>query len=725
MRRAATALVPFLCAPLSLPSQDVAHEHPRPEVAIRCIANDQAPRLDGWLTDPCWADAPVIGELRQFEPVDGAPPTQRTVVRILHDATAIYLAIECFDTSPGTIRTTQRARDAQLDPDDRVEWYFDTFLSRRNAYWFQIGAAGSRGDALIGDNGARFTKTWDCIWDGHSHVTEQGWQAEVAIPFQSLAFAPDETSWGFNLRREHRALNETDQWANIDRSSSFFRIGEAGTITGFGPRRGGIGLDVKPYAAAGASRERASPSRTSTDTDAGLDVTWRATPGLTFTATTFTDFAETEVDDRQINLTRFPLFFPEKRDFFLADASRFDFGPSSNSSQLLPYFSRRIGRTGDGRAIPIQAGLKLTGREGPYGVGLMDVQLDGVDGGPDARNLSVARITRDIGSQGTIGLVATHGDPVGDRENALLGFDWSQRFTHVLGGDLRTSTYAMKTFTSGDGGDGNAFGLDLAGKNRDWQYTIGGRRVDEGFAPALGFAQRTGVWQEYSSIDWRPRPGGDVLRNFRFGTSTRVDVPIGEQPDDLRYSLIPLGFEFESGDMIRFIVTRKYARLPDPFEIVDGLVLAPGEFWTNTFDIDSASSVGRDLSVNARYRWGGLYGGDERVLTLGMDWRTGPLLILGAKYEESRGCLPEGDFVTRNAEARVDLHFSPDLSWRNLAQYDTESRDLGVQSRLRWTVTPGSDLFVVLGAGWLRTDDGSLRPTSQDATLKFAWTFRF
>ncbi|MBI5851446.1 MAG: carbohydrate binding family 9 domain-containing protein [Planctomycetes bacterium] len=724
LKRALVAAL-ALVAPL-LDAQEPT-ESARRVATIGTIDEAQAPQIDGRLDDACWDGAPAIGELLQLEPQDGALATQPTVVRLLHDRHAIYVAIQCFDDAPDTIRATQRARDADLDPDDRVEIWFDTFASRRNAYWFQIGAAGSRGDSLISDNGARFTKSFDCIWHGHARITRDGWEAELAIPFQSLAFAPDSTEWGFNLRRELRARNATDQWTNVDQASSFFRVGEGGTLAGFGRRDGGLGLDVKPYVAVAGDRVRALPATSSTsssDVDAGVDLSYRLTPGLTLGVTTFTDFAETEGDDRRINLSRFPLFFPEKRDFFLADASRFEFGPRANGERLLPFFSRRIGRDDSGREIPLLAGLRVAGQEGPWEIGALGVRMGEGEAGLEPRTLGVLRVKRHVGAQGAVGLIATAGDPTDDASAQTLGVDGTQRLTEVFGGDLRLSAYAMQTF--GGFGEGHALGVDLSGQTRTFNYALGGRRIEDDFAPALGFTRRTGVWQQYGELEWKPRPGGSLVRNFEFGVDDRADVRIQDGvADEVEFDFTVLGVEFESSDEVRFGVRRSFESLDDPFEIVDGVFVPAGDYASTMLEFEVSTSDGRPFNAGVGVRIGDLYDGDQRELGVELAWRTGPTLILGASYDQTDASLASGDFTTHIGGLRADLHLSPDLSWRNLAQYDTESRDLGVQSRLRWTVQPGSDLFVVFGAGWLRTDDGALRPEQQQATLKFAWTFRF
>ena len=700
-------------------------QDPRRTCIVGHVRPGQAPRLDGDLDDPCWAGAPAIGDLRQQEPHEGAPPTQRTVVRLLHDERNLYLAIECFDTEPRSIRATQRARDAELDPDDRVEWLLDTFGTRRNAYWFQIGAAGSLGDALITNNGARFTKAFDLIWDGRAQVTDHGWQAEVRIPFQSLGYAADQNAWGFNLRRERRANNETDVWENCKQGSDFFRVAEAGVLSGLGARDQGIGLDVRPFGVFAERRQRLTAQSWDADPDAGFDASYRLTPGLTASLTAFTDFAETEVDDRRINLTRFPLFFPEKRDFFLADSSLFDFGPSANSERFLPFFSRRMGLDQSGRQVPILFGAKIAGQHGPWQVGVLDVVTE-LHQGLGHPNLGVLRLQREFTGQGSLGMIATTGSPGGADENATGGFDWSQRVTDfVAGGDLRWSAYALGSQTSGPGGDGYAFGADATGQAREWRYSLGGRWVDDQFNPELGFLLRRGVKQQYGDLAWRPRPGGDLVRYWFVELQDRMDVDLGNRLADLRVEWTPLGVRLESDDTVQCNVIRRFERVDLDFAIVPGVIVPSGDYWQTRYELEGESSPGRPISLTWRLETGALYQGHSTDYEGGIQWRTGPLLILGASLSETRAHLSGGRFTTHVEEARVDLHFTPRLSWKNLVQYDNESRDLGVQSRLRWILAPGSEVFVVLGTSWVRGSDDRVRPDEQSGTIKVVHTLRF
>lgn len=697
------------------------------------IEATQAPVIDGDLHDACWATAPEIGELVMVEPWEGRRPEQRTVVRLLHDRHHLYLAVWCYDSHSHGVRATQRARDARLDPDDRVELLFDPFQNRRTAYWFQIGAGGSLGDAIVSQNGNRFEKPWDAIWEGEARVTDQGWQAELAIPFRSIPRKQGATSWGFNLRRINRSDNEEYQWNNPVQAVPFFRVSELGTMTGLGEIDGGIGLDVVPYVALDVRRQRSVDRDFDTDPDAGGDLFYRITPELTLAATLFTDFAETENDERQINLNRFPLFFPEKRDFFLEGSSYFSFGSSRSfggggGTTFLPFFSRRIGLD-SGNKIPLLAGLKLTGEAGPLEVGLLSVATD--DTGPvaDRRNLSVLRLKYALAEQTTVGLIGTNGRPVEDGDSQTFGVDFAHRVPRFLGDtDLQIGAELVGSHTSGPDGDGETVALEARGRGREWDYGLASRWTSREFNPELGFLRRAGTKQVRGDLGYSPRfAEGGTFRNARFELQAEAWLDWDGSAQELEFELDSLGLETHDGDRFNVSVERGYERVDEDFTVFRGEVtIFAADYWATRYGTSFSTSEGRAVGVSGSASWGDFFDGQSLNWRLGADWRTSALLILGAEYRSTIADLPgPRDFTTHIAEARVDLHLDPRLSLRNLVQFDNESEDLGFQSRLRWIYAPGSDLFVVLGLGWVRGADEVIRPDTQSVTVKLVHTLRF
>lgn len=731
MSRLAVRLV---CAGLSValcgvaPAQDAAGTQRR-TCHIGRIEESAAPTIDADLTDPCWETAPEIGPLVMVEPYEGRKPPQRTVVKILHDQHNLYFGIWCYDDDPASIRATQRFRDARLDPDDRIQILLDTFENRRTGYFFQIGAGGSIGDALDSGNGSRFQKRWDTIWWGRSRITPKGWQAEMALPFRSIPRKEGGTSWGFNFKRFKRSAGQSYQWANPVQGVPFFRVSEMGTMAGILDVNDGIGLDVVPYVAGGWKRDRTEPDdSTNFDPDVGGDLFYRLTPELTLAATLFTDFAETENDERQINLNRFPLFFPEKRDFFLEGSSYFDFAP--RFSDVLPFFSRRIGLDADGEPVPLLFGLKLTGEAGPWSLGILDVETARRGTVTEQKNLAVTRVRYAIEEQTTIGMIATNGSQTLDVDNHVLGTDLYHYQDRFIGDtDLRLFLTATSSWTSGAGGEGQDYSIRALGEGREWEYSVSARSTDEEFNPALGFVRRRGVRRYRWSTEYNPRFEDEaVFRNLAFEAEVNFIQSQSGTTDELEFDLDWFGLRTIAGDELRVSTERQFERVDEDFSLFnDTATIAAGRYWGTRQRVFLRTSDGRPVSADFRGSYGDFFDGESTNLSFDLDYRSNPgLLLLGTGYSTAIVDLGPGrSFTTHIASARVDLHFTPDLSLFNLVQFDNESDLLGWQSRLRWIQQPGSNLFVVFSGGWQREDDNSLIPTEQSLVFKVVHTIRF
>ncbi|MEZ6038154.1 MAG: carbohydrate binding family 9 domain-containing protein [Planctomycetota bacterium] len=723
-------LLTALCASGLLAQED----GPRRTCRIQRIGERFAPRIDGHLDDPCWRDAPEIGELTMVEPWLGRAPEQRTVVKLLHDHKHLYLSIWC-EQDPDTVRDSQRVRDARLDPDDRVEIMFDPFENRRTAYFFQIGPGGSLGDAIVSANGNRFEKPWDALWWGRARRTTDGWVAELAIPFRSIPRRRGATSWGFNMKRYVRHRNEEYQWANPSQAVPFFRVSGFGTVEGFGEIDRGLGVELVPYATTSLGRDRSDPFDPGwgSDFDAGGELYYRLSPSMTLATTVRTDFAQTENDGRQINLNRFPLFFPEKRDFFLDGTSYYTFGSQfAGGSRFLPYFTRRIGLD-DGRPIPIEWGAKLQGEAGPLEVGLIDVQVDSTTA-TDRENLAVARVKYALDDESTVGLIATNGDPSSTADNTVVGVDFYHRVPDFVGDlDLQINVDALVSSGSGTTDDGESYGAELQAIGQEWTVRTGTRWVADDFRPALGFVTRTGIRQSELSVDYKPRlaPGSDVRRYLLGWTLRRAERENGD-PQQVDLLLDEIGAEFQNGDRLTAFGSHSFDRVFSDFALFQRAGEAPratvraGDYWQTRGGLRYVATEGRDVNGTASVSTGDFFGGTSTSWSLDADWRQSALLQVGAGYSTTAVDLgDDGRFTTQIASARLDLYFDPFVSLRTLVQFDNESNRLGWQSRLRWIYAPGCDVFVVFGSTWQRDSDGALSPTEQRVDLKIVQTLRF
>ncbi|MAG58255.1 MAG: hypothetical protein CMJ83_18365 [Planctomycetes bacterium] len=697
---------------------------------------DTAPTIDGTMSPGEWKGAVLIENFKQVDPEEGAEPSERTVVHLLADADMLYIGFECNDSDPTGISATLRTRDVRLDPDDRVEFVLDTFLDRRNAYFFQLGAGGSKGDGLIGTN--FFTKDYDGIWEGKVTIHDKGWTGEVAIPAKTVSMSGTHASFGFNVLRIIKRKNERIQWSSPRRNTRLFNVGVAGTLQGMEVLDQGIGLDIKPFLSAKGRREW-DRDVYGGDIDPGLDVVYKITPSLSATLTVNTDFAETEVDDRIVNLTRFAVFFPEKRDFFLEDAGIFSFGTGRRGG-FLPFFSRRIGLSADGDPVPILVGGKLTGRIGDLNLGVLDVVQDSVDD-VDMKNLAVVRASLNILEQSSVGVLMTLGDPRTNGENALGGIDFAYRIDDFLGDkSLRIDAFALGTFDDPDSVEkladgierelGYAYGLRFDYPNDIWDLQLRYREVSEFYRPDLGFVTRRGTRSLRGDFQYRPRPGG-AIRRYEFIVEPNVVWRIdGGEVETAEAEIVPFSVELETEDKFGVSVVPTYERLIDPFEIEDGIIIPVGDYDFYRFGVFAEFSDVRPVSGEIKLTSGSFFTGWRHEFEVEATWRPNPTFRLTTGAEHNIIELDEGDFSTTLVSFRVVFDFSPDLSWSILAQWDDVSDTLGINSRIRWIVAPGNEVFFVVNQGFATAlDEGDdrfrFRALTTELAAKVAWTFRF
>ncbi len=580
-----------IVAPLALSAGAFA-QAPSPQVerpTARATRTSAAIKVNGQLDDPAWADAVPIGRLMQRVPEENAAATEDTEIRVLYTTTTLYFGILCRDRTPKAIVSTRLTRDADIESDDAVLIALDPFFDQRNGFFFAVNPAGARVDGQIQNNSEDLSTDWDGIWEASTRITADGWVAEIAIPFKTLRFKPGQTVWGLNVERLIKRRNEIDLWSTPLRDNWVTNMSQAGRLEGIEGISQGRGLDIRPYVSGGTENSDGK-------FQAGIDVFKNLTSNLNASVTVNTDFAETEADTRQVNLTRFPLFFPEKRSFFLEGAGVFDVA-ATNEESVLPFFSRRIGLL-EGREVPVMVGTKIVGRQSDYNIGVLDVQTRGVDdfGGDegrrlDSQNLFVARVSRNILRQSWIGGIVTHGNPDGTGQNTLLGADVRLATSEFRGNkNLSTSMFFLRTDDEASGKTDYAFGGNVDYPNDLWDVSFGWRQIGDDFNPALGFVPRQGIRRISPGAPFKPRPGrwGSVSSNSRcsrYGSATcTTSCRRG------KCSCAPFNVEFESGDRVEFNAMPQYERLTEPFEIVDGVEIPPGEYRMNRwgFQVETA-----------------------------------------------------------------------------------------------------------------------------------------
>jgi hypothetical protein len=678
-------------------------------------------KLDGVLDEPAWSRALPIGPLVQRDPDEGAPASETTEVRVLFDADKLYVGVTCEDRDPSAIVSTQLARDSDLEVDDHVTLVLDPFLDHRNGFFFRVNPAGARADGQISNNAEELSYEWDGIWDARARITEKGWVAEIVVPFKSLRFKPGQSVWGLNVERQIKRRQEHDRWASARQDVWISNLAAAGELSGLQDVRQGIGLDVRPFVSGGEENHDARFKP-------GLDVFKSLTSSLTASLTLNTDFAETEVDARQINLTRFELFFPEKRTFFLEGAGIYDIaGLGGEAPELVPFFSRSIGLL-DGQEVPILAGVKLTGRQAGLNVGLLDVQTRDTtlaEGPLSSQNLLAARISKNLFEQSWIGAIFTRGNPTGAGDNTLAGADARFATSRFKGNkNLSLDLFAFRTDDRASDRVDYAYGFKLDYPNDLWNVELAWKRIGDGFNPAMGFAPRTGIHSTNAYAAFQPRPGRWGIRQLFFELQPTYITDLEGRVESWRVFTAPFNVRTESGEHLEWNFVPSFEHLDQPFEIRPGIVIPPGSYPFTRYRVELNSATKRPWVVDFTFRYGGFYDGILRQYQPGITIKASRHLALLFQVERDEVSLPQGSFVTQLFAGRLDSNFSPNLTWSNLVQYDSDSRLLGFQSRLRFILKPGSDLFLVVGRGWLRREDGDYVPSFDKASAKLQYTFR-
>jgi hypothetical protein len=704
----------------------------RPTVRI-AEATDKI-RVDGRLTEPAWTTADSIAGLTQVEPNEGVAPTMRTVVRVIATADAIIIGVRADDPEPARIVSFARQRDAVLDSEDHIKIVLDTYMDGRSGYVFAVNPNGARYDALVAGQGGGENSSWDAIWEAATARTPTGWSAEVLIPLKSLLFRPGLRQWGLNVQRRIQRLQETDRWASADRDLRVTQTSRAGLLTNLPLFGLGLGLSIRPSIAGGGARDSATASVRDLS-HASLDVTQRLGTNSLASLTLNTDFAETEVDERRVNLSRFPLFFPEKRTFFLEGADIFDFGLGLSSDlDVIPFFSRRIGLI-EGRQVPIDVGTKVNGRIDGTNFGALIVRTRDIDTLPTTATMAVVRVKQNVLGESSIGFIATSGDPLERRNSWLIGPDLTYATSHFRGDkNFLVGLWGLATGRTALGnGDRTAAGFKIDYPNDLWDSNFTYKRIGDAFDPSLGFVPRPGVHIANLGVDWQPRPKRPIgplhIRQCFWENELSYVAGLSGGWQSYRYFMAPINCRLESGDRFEFNFVPTGERLLAPSEIADAVTLPAGSYHFNRFRLEGGLAAKRRLSAQATWWFGQFYDGHLDQYELTAAWKPSAFLIAELTAEHDVGKMPEGDFTQDLVGTRIRLNFSPDLELTSFQQYDTESRSFGTNTRLRWTFDPLGDLFVVYNHNLRTRDPVTLRRelafASNQLLVKMQYAFRY
>ena len=687
---------------------------------IKGVRIDVPPKIDGYLDDPAWKLASVVTEFYQREPDNGQPITEKTEVYVCYGEKHLYIGFRCFD-DPDKITAKELKRDISLGEDDRVQVIIDTYNDKRNGFWFQVGPLGCIGDALVSENGAAFNKQWDGLFDGEAKIQDFGWEAEMAIPFKTLRFRPGQDTWGIKFIRHIRRRLEASYWPEANLNTYRFQVSDAGLLTGLEDMSQGFGLDVRPYGIVGMNQKNGESNEFIYNV--GGDVFYQVGSGMNAALTINTDFAQTEVDSRQVNLTRFALFFPEKRNFFLDGANYFNFGfngddQNRNGTNMIPYFSRRIGLDADGDPIPIVAGLKIAGQAGNWNVGALNI-TDKTDS--TYRNFSVARVTHNVGKQSYVGFLGTIGNAVGAESNWLTGLDVKlASSTFRRNKNLVFTVFLLKSNTEGLTGKDFSFGADISYPNDFLNFRLGHQQIGENYRAGIGFVPRLGIRNTYGELFLGPRPNKYGIMKINTGGMVNfiTDMKNMLLTRDVFMKLVE--FEFLSGEKAEYSLRNSFEYLDEDFEIFpkDSITISAGEynFWQQGIELSTAPR--RNAWVAFEINWGGFFNGTTSKIEASSGVKIGVPFFVGLQYEQNNVHLPEGSFVTRVYRINADVYFNPEISLTNFIQFDNVSDEWGLQSRFRWILKPGNEIILVWNS-LILPEINSDRFMMQENTVRF------
>ena len=708
------------------------HGTVRPPV-ITATRIEEPIQLDGLLVEPAWEQAERISSFVQQEPQEGAPTSERTEVMILFDSGNLYIGVLCFDSEPGGIRATEQRRDNELESDDIFEIILDTLHDHRSSYLFRINPLGTLYDATITNEGQSSNENWDERWEAQTRITEEGWFAEIRIPFSAVRFvAGEQITWGINLHRTIKRKNEDVFWTAHNRNFDFDEVSRAGHLLGLADIQG-YSMRVKPFVTTGASR-LAQDGQDSTDnlTDAGIEVAKiLLTPQLTFDFTVNPDFAQADVDQAQVNLSRFSLFFPERREFFQEGAGLFDFSSGGDffGPELLIFHSRRIGLSEDREEIPIYGGAKLTGKQGPFDLGLLNMQTRRSEEDLAGQNFTVARVKANVLARSYVGGIFTRNTagatgPAGK----TAGFDSGFTFLEYL---------ELEGFLAWN----DVPGVDReqwAGQfEAEWDsdrinVSLSHVSIQENFLPQMGFVGRAeegwkGVQHSSMGGSYRPRPG--VLGIRQFEISGFVDYFANQQGllDTREYEL-GWGADFESGEDFSIEYSRNFERLLEPRRFREGdeivATVAAGDYSWHDLRMMLGTYEGRPLSFNLGMELGEFYDGTATNFDLSMEFRASRNLSLEPSIEWNRISLP-GFRAFTATEMNSEINYSFNQQWltRTTFLLNSQDREFGVNFRLNYIYRPENDLFVVYNETRTYGEGGELQ--NRALIVKMTYSFDF
>ncbi len=697
------------------------------ESVIKAFKSNESPVIDGKLNESIWMQATPFSDFKMVEPVPGSNPTEKTEVRIIYDQNSMFIGIRCYDSEPHKIAANTMEHDKSEERNgDQVSILIDPFQDKRNAYIFIVNPKGARSEGFA--SGQTYSLGWDGIWEAKSRIDSEGWTTEIRIPFKTISFNAKLTSWGINIERYIARKLEVIRYSGITLNSFFSNPMEAGLLVGIDSIKQGKGLTFRPYGIGSINANRTDTGSVTGKLNGGFDIYKNITPNLVAAFTYNTDFAETEVDERKLNLTRFPLFYPEKRTFFLEGSDIFDFGGGSSES-FMPFFSRRIGLN-DGTPVPIQWGTKVFGKVGNTNLAALDVQTDH-SGLIPTQNLFAGRISQNILEESKVGFIATNGDPSG-KKNTLVGSDFTYKTSRFMGSDnFSVGLWGVQNWNESKGGNKNAWGVSVSYPNDLFEVSLQYNSFGDSLNPGMGFLPRKAYHYLYTGFGYSPRPEkgwiGETVRQWFFQLEMTNYWNLNGQLESRSIFTAPVNIRTESGEHIEFNLIPNREILPEDFEVSKGVIIPKGDYRFLSYRAELNTATYRKAQLDLSYHFGQFYSGTynnlEAAITLKMDGYAN--LQLGANI--ARCNLPQGKFSENVYMTKLNLFITPDLGLSNYLQFDDITNQMGYSGRFFWQIRPGNIIYLVYNNNMERqwNPESRFKIQEEQIKLKIQLSIRF
>jgi hypothetical protein len=696
-------------------------QHSQPDT-IHALPISQPIKLDGRLNEPAWQQARKISNFTQRELHEGQPATERTEVAVLYDAKNLYVGVWCYDDHPDKIIASQMKRDFNPGTDDNFQIVIDTYGDKRNGYLFITNPNAARTDVLISQNGQSSNSSWDGVWNVKTTRTAQGWFAEFEIPFSTLRFTKGKKQvWGINFERDIRRKREQVDWQGWSRNSDIQQVSNAGFLVGISGKGKTSLIELKPYGITGLEMKK--DENPQFKWNVGGDVNYLISPTLKLNLTINTDFAQVESDQMQVNLTRFSLYYPEKREFFLEGKNYFNFG-LGHSTQ--PFYSRRIGLAPDNSIVPIIAGARVMGKTGKTSIGAMSIETAKKDT-LAATNYSVVRVKQDVFKESSVGVIAVSKLEPG-RQNITYGADFNYFNSHFhgnknisFGGALAQSYTSDRTQKTG-----LASRLFFDYPNDFIEFSAVWDRSGAGFNPEVGY-QRRSAYQMYNAdfrIKPRPKKHLRFIQQFvfkLFDFNWYVD-DISHKMQSFWSEFRPLGFTTRSGEFFEFNIQRKAENLTEDFNIYDNIIIPKGEYWFTDWELQLGTYRGRKVYGFIFTNWGGFYDGSRTIYSASLNWQISKYLRFSTNYSHQNIFLPGGNFVVHELSSRIDFAVNPDLFGSAFVQWNNEAEEMLMNFRVNWIPKPGTNLYFVVNQGY-DTENHKFDTKYTTVQVKLIWRF--